>query len=449
MIINPIRGRNAIRAESTPLSDSGRSGIFCIQTGGSKFMKILVYGVNFSPELTGIGKYTGEMAEWLATRGHEVVVVTAPPYYPEWKVSPGFSNFYEVTKANGLTVYRNPIWVPVTGRTGPGGIKRLLHLFSFAVSSWPTLIAVMLRLRPDVVFTVEPSLFSALNIRMANVFFRGRTWMHIQDFEVDAAFELNLLKGQLIRKFATALECWIMNGFDRVSTISRKMLEKLAEKKISKDRIRAFPNWIDLSAIFPLTCENEFRRELGISESEVVVLYSGNLGEKQGVDALVELAHVWEEDPQIRMIVCGAGASREKFKESCATLRRLKILPLQPLAKLNMLLNSADIHLLPQKEGVVDLVMPSKLTGMLATGRPVVAMATLDSDVAYAVRECGYVVPPGAVNEFRQKIEDLAKDPNQRKKMGLVARRIAEKELSKEAVLGIFEQDLKRLVHHA
>lgn len=54
-------------------------------------MKILVYGINYSPELTGIGKYTGEMVEWLAAQGHEVRVISAPPYYPQWQVGENYS----------------------------------------------------------------------------------------------------------------------------------------------------------------------------------------------------------------------------------------------------------------------------------------------------------------------------------------------------------------------
>ena len=98
-------------------------------------MKILFYGINFAPELTGIGKYTGEMAQWFAEQGHEVRVITAPPYYPAWKVSEGYQNAYVTEQWNGVTVYRTPLWVPAQ----PNGVKRLVHLASFALSSLPTL----------------------------------------------------------------------------------------------------------------------------------------------------------------------------------------------------------------------------------------------------------------------------------------------------------------------
>ena len=97
-------------------------------------MRILIHGVNFSPELTGIGKYSGEMAAWLAQRGHEVRVVTAPPYYPDWRVGEGYSGVaYRTEKWQGVLVYRCPLWVPAR----PGGLTRLMHLMSFAVASLP------------------------------------------------------------------------------------------------------------------------------------------------------------------------------------------------------------------------------------------------------------------------------------------------------------------------
>ena len=114
-------------------------------------MKILFYGINYAPELTGIGKYTGEMAEWFAAQGHEVRVITAPPYYPAWKVSEGYSNSYTTEKLNNVTVLRTPLWVPHQ----PSGLKRLIHLASFALSSLPVLFKQWFW-KPDVVWVVEP-----------------------------------------------------------------------------------------------------------------------------------------------------------------------------------------------------------------------------------------------------------------------------------------------------
>lgn len=95
-------------------------------------MKILVYGINYSPELTGIGKYTGEMVAWMAQEGHEVRVITAPPYYPQWKVGERYSAWRYRWEEGEATVWRCPLYVPKQ----PSTLKRLLHLGSFALSSF-------------------------------------------------------------------------------------------------------------------------------------------------------------------------------------------------------------------------------------------------------------------------------------------------------------------------
>ena len=97
-------------------------------------MRFVVYAINYRPELTGIGKFSGEMAEWLVAKGHEVRVVTAPPYYPQWRVLGHYRSWhYRRESLNGVKVWRCPLWVP----SRPSGLKRILHLASFALSSFP------------------------------------------------------------------------------------------------------------------------------------------------------------------------------------------------------------------------------------------------------------------------------------------------------------------------
>ena len=189
-------------------------------------MKLLVYGINFAPELTGIGKYTGEMVAWLTAHGHDVRVVTAPPYYPDWAVWKGYrASRYSRETWQGATLYRTPLWVPrkVTG------LKRVLHLASFAIASIPALLAQW-RWRPDVVWLTEPPLFCAPAALAFARLRKAKTWLHIQDFEVDAAFELGLLKGVRLRKGVAFAERALMRRFDRISTISLRMIERATSK---------------------------------------------------------------------------------------------------------------------------------------------------------------------------------------------------------------------------
>lgn len=402
-------------------------------------MKVLVIGLNFHPELTGIGKYTGEMVEWLRREGHEVRVVTAPPYYPAWKIGKGYSGYrYRVEEFHGARIIRCPLWVPER----PSGIKRIAHLASFAVSSLPVALWQALRWRPDVVWTVEPALFSAPAALMAARLSGAGAWLHVQDFELDAALSLGMLKEGFLKRLAVRGERNLMGRFGRVSTISNKMLRKLGEKGVKEARSLLFPNWVDCARLRPLEGPSPMRRELGIPEDRTVMLYSGNMGEKQGLDIVVEAARILAGDPGLEFVLCGEGAARIRIEEMARDLENVTFLPLQPMERLNELLNVADVHLLPQRADVQDLVMPSKLPGMFATARPVVATARKGSQLAGEVEGRGIVVPPGDAGAMANAIRTLAGDRALRGRLGRAAREHCLERWDSGKVLKEFEREL-------
>lgn len=403
-------------------------------------MRILIVGINYAPELTGIGKYTGEMAEWLAAQGHEVRVVSAPPYYPEWRISNAYSAWrYHHEELSGVNIWRCPLWVPAK----PSGLKRLIHLASFALSSFPVMLAQILW-KFDVVISIEPPLMCAPVSLLASRLVGAKAWLHIQDFEVDAAFGLGILKSEWLRTTVLHVERGLMRSFDMVSTISLKMLEKLVEKGVESDKAVSFPNWADVETIFPLEHGSLLRKELGIPANKIIALYSGNMGEKQGLEIVLEAASRLMANPEIQFVMCGEGAARAKLFDAYGHLPNVVWLPLQPLERLNDLLNMADIHLLPQRADVADLVMPSKLTGMLASGRPVLATAHAGTQVAQVVGSCGKVVEPGDVQGVVQGLLELLHSPQQRTILGSAARQ-ASYEWDKSNVLRRFEGQLYSL----
>ena len=140
--------------------------------------------------------------------------------------------------------------------------------------------------------------------------------------------------------------------------------------------------------------------------------------------------------------MCGQGAAYSRLRDLANELENIHWLPLQPLDRLNELLNMADVHLLPQRGDVADLVMPSKLTGMLASGKPILATANKETQIAKVLETSGVVVPPENVELFVQALLDLARDPKRRKLLGDEARRYALEYLSREAVLTRFEKNL-------
>ena len=409
-------------------------------------MKIVLLSMNFAPELTGIGKYSGEMATALVERGHEVTVVCAPPYYPQWSLHDGYSNrsYRREQPTAGLTVIRCPVWLPTRLR----GRTRLLHLASFALSSFPVMLRLVLW-RPAVVFVVAPALFSApagwLTARLSG----AKAWLHVQDLEMDAAFELGMLKGKLARSVMKMSERLLMRGFDVVSTISKRMLRQLASKGVPMDRTELLPNWVDLKLVHPTDRSQSLRDDLGISADQFVCLFSGTINRKQGLSVLVEAARKLAASPQIVLVICGHGELRPALEAQASDLTNVRFIDLRPADELNALLNMADVHLLPQLRGAADLVMPSKLTGMLASGRPIIAAAIRGTEIASVLEGRGIVTEPECAQGFADAILELATDAARRTAYGAAARAYAERVLDSTVLLDRLDARLDLLGRRA
>jgi colanic acid biosynthesis glycosyl transferase WcaI len=412
-------------------------------------MRILLYGINFAPEPVGIGKYSGELATWLGRRGHGVRVITAQPYFPGWRLGNGdktVSNRYSSAERAGVEVRRCPLWVP----RRPGGLTRLVHLASFALTSLPVLLAQR-HWRPQVVITVAPAFFCAPGALLLGRLCGRRcwSWLHIQDFELDAAFELGMLKGKWLRGLAEGWERRTLRGFDRVSSISTAMVQRAQQKGVEARRAVLLPNWVDLEAIRPQgpgeAAANPYRRELALPEGAVVLQYSGSMNKKQGLELLVAVMHQLADVPHLVWLLAGEGPTKAALAEATAGLARVRLLPLQPVERLNDWLNLADVHLLPQKAGAADVVLPSKLLGILASGRPVVASSPAGSELGDLAEQAGLRVEPEDPDAFAAAVRRLVEDGALRQRLGAQARRLAEQRFGKDAVLRGLERELVAL----
>lgn len=407
-------------------------------------MKLLLASLNFAPELTGIGKYNGEMAPWFVLQGDDVSVLCAPPYYPEWKVHSGYSGKRFATLIeNGVSVTRCPTYVPAQ----PTTVKRLVHLASFAISSSVALFSRLFK-KPDVVLVVEPTLFCVPSVLLFCKLTGAKALLHIQDYEVDAMFVLGMAgKAGFLSKFTFSVERWLMCRFDAVSTISYSMMAKAEEKGVDPSRLVFFPNWSDTSFVHPDVDGASLRSAWGVNESQKVVLYAGNIGAKQGLELVMEAASLYIFRPEVKFFMVGSGAFVDELKRIAVdrNLTNVEFKPLQAWEDVPAMLTMADVHLVIQRKGAADAVLPSKLTNILSAGGNAVITAEADTELGRLVDEYPgiyTVVEPEDVSAFCAGLDiELAKSG-----VNSVARDYAEKNLNKEAILSRFRDDLKKLI---
>jgi colanic acid biosynthesis glycosyl transferase WcaI len=338
-------------------------------------------------------------------------------------------------------VTRVPVYVP----RRPTGLRRVLHLASFAVSAFgPALLRALCR-RPDLVLAVAPTLLAAPVALAIGRLLGARTWLHVQDLELEAAAATGLAgQGVYSARFARALERQVIDKFDRVSAISPEMVDRLAEKGMARRKLVLARNWAD-PAVRPFSAASPLRSEWGIT-TEHVALYSGALGRKQGAEIILDVARRLKGRLDLTFVVCSDGPEFDRLRTLAADLPNLRFKPLQPPERLNALLNLATVHLLPQISGVADLVLPSKLANMLASGRPVVATAAPETGIAREVDGCGLTVEPGDAVAFSAAIERLIDDALLRRQLGRAAHARAQERWQARAILEGFVRELEASV---
>jgi colanic acid biosynthesis glycosyl transferase WcaI len=296
------------------------------------------------------------------------------------------------------------------------------------------------------VLTVAPAFVCAPAALLTARLARAKTWLHLQDFEIDVAFGLGLLKGKVLQRIVLRVERSILRRFDTVSTISGRMIERLLTKGVVPERTRYFPNWVDLSRPRQGPAKGMYRTELGIPSDAVVALFSGSLGGKQGLMVIPAAASLLRARSNIVFVVCGDGVMKSELESAVAGLPNVRMLPLQPAARLSELLGMADIHLLPQSPDAADLVLPSKLSGMLASGRPVIATCRPGTEISEIVSQCGLVVAPQDSTALALAVSRLADDMAMRLDLGRRAREFAESNFERNAVLGTLFGALEQAV---
>lgn len=397
---------------------------------------ITIIGINYYPEDSAIGLYTSQKAEYLKSKGYNVSVITGFPYYPQWKIWDTYKdkNYLQKETINGVTVYRNKQYVP----SNPTFLRRIMHMVSFTFGNFINLFRAP---RSDIIICIIPFTSSAFLGWLLKLRNNAKLWVHIQDFEFDAAIDSGLLNGN--KKFVINLLLWIekrvLNRADMVSTISHGMISKLKEKTSSRSFY--LTNWIDVSLFNNLGSNNHSY----LNSKKFKILYSGNIGAKQDWMFFEKVVNSLNEQNDIEVIVVGEGAEKENVLKKITRFECVSHYNLVPFDELPNLLSNADLHVLFQKTEVVDTVMPSKLLGMMASARPSIVTGNLKSEIKtiFEDAECGYYMDGKSVDLVVEKILKLKGDHHLRQEFGNNGKAYVTENYSKEIILDRFVNQLE------
>jgi len=406
-------------------------------------MHILIMGMNYHPEEIGIGPFTTELSNYLARKGHKVTVVTAFPHYPEWKVYPGYrGNLFVKEMQQEVMVLRVYTYIPKTSSR----IKRILYDVSLSCTS---LISALCVQRPDLIICICPPLLLGLSgLALSKV--RGIPFLfHIQDLNIEAAIQVGMLNNPILLRYLYKLEKRIYDEAAGISVIAHGITKNLLSKGVPKSKIYELPNWADSERLHPQSSDVAFRKQLGLSPKSVLVMYAGNLGNKQGLETLIDAAALLKDRQEIRFAICGDGTARKALKERAnhlgvASIQFLGILhgSVMPSA-----FSAADIFIITQKKEVVEFCLPSKLLSYSAVARPIIAAVNLRSETASWINKAnaGLVVPPENPEALAEAILYLASKRDLRTSLGENAREHVVENFSRGNILPRFEEVIQTL----
>jgi colanic acid biosynthesis glycosyl transferase WcaI len=426
-----------------------RFGIFisavCLHRKGvTQKVRILALGINYWPDQTGIAPVTTGRCEYLASRGHQVTVCTGLPYYPQWRIADEYRGRLWLREVhNGVTILRT--WMYVPGRvTSP---RRIVHEASFVALS---LLKVVFQRRPELLMVISPPLALGLVGALISRIWRIPYVFHVEDIQPDAAADLGMLGNSRMLNILERIAKLSYKRATLVSTLTEGMRHRIISKGLEPAKVAVFGHWAqpEFFAVAAPNGDERLRRDLGL-QGRFIILHSGNIGVKQGLEVVLHAALRTRSQDAIAYLIVGDGAMRSALQEQARSmaLNNVRFISVLPQDDYLELLGTADVCLVTQQSSVSDIVFPSKVVSLLAAGRPVVASVNGQSEVASVLREAdaGLVVAPQNPDALAGAVRALHADEAGRTRFGMRGRTYAHERWNRERVLPRMEAQLLSL----
>ena len=402
-------------------------------------MRMVVLCPHFDPDTAPTGHVMNRIVGELASRGHEAHVVTALPWYRDHAIEPGWS---------GRLVRSQPTdWGSVTRvHPFPGGDRRNLPRRALGFLGFSLLAGIAgVRAggwfrRADAVIAMSPPLTLGLTGWAAKLAHRAPLVFNVQDVFPDAAVQTGAITDRRVIALAGWLERFCYHRADAVTVLSTDLADNVKGKLGPRHRskVRVIPNFVDTTELHPATRATPYRRELAIGD-EPVVMYAGNVGFSQSLGMVIDAARAI---PEATFLINGHGAARPQLEAAAADLANVRFGDHQPAGRLNEVLATGDIHLVPLRRGLGRVSVPSKTYSILAAGRPVVAAIDTDSEVSRIVTAtgCGVVVAPDDTQAFIDGIRAILGTVDLGAGMGQAGRAWVERSASPSTTAAAYEE---------
>ena len=399
---------------------------------------ILIVGINYRPETTGIAPYTSDIAEHFAAAGHRVTVITGFAHYPAWRLERGERRLRAAEVRNGVRVLRRRHFVPST----QSAFRRATYEGTFLLHG-----ALSRPERPDVVFGVVPSLSGGILARIFAARAHAPYGLIFQDLMAPAARQSGIVGGVRVAGITAALERWTVARARTVAVASESFRPYLRDLRVADNRIVSLPNWSHHEA--PSGDRAATRARLGWPADQTIVLHAGNMGLKQGLGQVVEAArHADEQGNAVRFVLMGEGSQRAALEAEAQGVERLQFLPFQPEDQVPEILDAADLLLVSERASVIDMSLPSKLTAYFAAGHPIVAAVPPEGSTAREVLRsaAGVIVPIGDPDALNRAVADLRAHPRRMAALGAAGRRYAAESLDLASALARVDRLLEQTI---
>jgi colanic acid biosynthesis glycosyl transferase WcaI len=404
-------------------------------------LRILILGLNYAPEPTGIAPYTASLAKGLVQHGHSVTVKTTHPHYPEWRIREGYGLWSQRETLSGVGVHRLRHFVP----RNPSNFTRVISELSFGLRTifgrWG---------RPDVVLLVSPALFasSLASFRLRFLAPRVPFVVWVQDLYGLGVTETGTGGGRAARVISE-VESALLRSATGVAVIHDRFAAHISENlRVESERIRVVRNWTHLEDL-DLPPRLKTREKYNWSPDETIALHAGNMGVKQGLENLVAAAKAADErGERVRFVLLGKGNQREVIRAAAAGIRNIQFIDPLPDLEYQATMAAADVLIVNEKPGVAEMAVPSKLTSYFSTGLPVVVATDEGSVTAGEIESSGggLRVDAGDPEALLEAIRALAADELRASELGRRGRAFREEVLSEDAAVSAYANWLSGLV---